>query len=307
MSLLFSCQQEVKMKCKVQSIHPLKEIPSASGIERVGQTYFAIGDNSPWFYAMDTSFTLIRKVALGAYPVADDGLIAKAVKHDFEAMTEISWRGKSYVLILGSGSKQPHRFEGKLVDTEHIDSIRTFSLEKFYSKVRHKVKLQHYELNIEAAATVNGKLYIFNRGKNSLVVMHVDDFMEFILEEKEHLKMKAYTIQLPKLNQIQSGFSGAVGDHAHKRIIFTASVENTADWVLDGDILGSFIGVLEIEKIDQDYAPQTVKLIGPNGQAKYKAESIALVQNQRNSLDCVLVTDNDGGISQCIKVRLDLD
>jgi len=169
--LLSSCQLQEKMKCEVKSIRELSDVPSASGIEYIENSYYVIGDNVPWIYVLDSSFNRTARYELGGYMPDKGGIIPKAEKHDFEAMTEISWKGKSHLFIFGSGSKQPYRFEGKMIALTENHTIQTFSLQKLYDRIRDEAKLDPSELNIEAAAEVNGKLYLFNRGKNRLIVI----------------------------------------------------------------------------------------------------------------------------------------
>lgn len=293
------------MKCEVTSIVELTEVPSASGIEHVGDEYFVVGDNSSWLYVLDRSFNMSSKFSLGTYAADERGVITKSKKHDFEAMTEINWNGENYLFIFGSGSKQPYRFEGKVIDLREKNTVRTFSLQKLYDHIRDEAKLEPSELNIEAAAEVNGKLYLLNRGKNKLIVMNVEHFMEFIHQKSAKLKLKVYSIDLPEINDIRAGFSGAAGDQEHNRIVFTASVEDTDDWVQDGEILGSYLGVIDLENIQQHYRPETVQLVGKDKREKFKVESITIVESQGDKMNCVLVTDNDGLNSELLTISID--
>jgi hypothetical protein len=303
--VLSSCQLQEKMKCEVTSIVELTEVPSASGIEHVGDEYFVVGDNSSWLYVLDRSFNMSSKFSLGTYAADDRGVITKSKKHDFEAMTKISWKGKLYLVVFGSGSKKPHRFEGIIIDLQEKNTLRTFSIQKLYDHIRDEAKLEPSELNIEAAAEVNGKLYLLNRGKNKLIVMNVEHFMEFIHQKSAKLKLKVYSIDLPEINDIRAGFSGAAGDQEHNRIVFTASVEDTDDWVRDGEILGSYLGVIDLENIQQHYRPETVQLVGKDKREKFKVESITIVESQGEKMNCVLVTDNDGLNSELLTISID--
>jgi hypothetical protein len=284
----------------------LSEVPSASGLEHIGDDYYVIGDNAPWVFVLDRSFHMTSKFSLGTYSATEGGVMTKSAKHDFEAMTEMKWNGDDYLFIFGSGSKQPYRFEGKLIDVANRKVDQTYSLQTFYEILREEAKLNPEELNIEAAATLNGKLYLFNRGKNRVVVADVDHFMEFITGECESLKMKSYSIDLPKINDIKAGFSGAVGDGQRERILFTASVENTSDWVQDGEILGSFIGVIDVRNLEQHYAPETVQIKTKNGKVDFKAESISIIEKKGDTYNCAVVTDNDGGHSELLQIDVSL-
>ncbi len=303
--LLSSCQVQEKMKCEVKSIRTLPDVPSASGIEYIDNAFYVIGDNVQWLYVLDSSYNFISRYKLGKYLPSEDGILPKAEKHDFEAMTEFSWKGKARLFIFGSGSKQPFRFEGKMIDLHAQHAIQTYSLQKLYARIQDKAKLDPSELNLEAAAEVKGKLYLFNRGKNRLIVMDTEHFMAFLQEESSSLKMKVYSIDLPEINDIQSGFSGAARDEKYNRIIFTASVEDTEDWVKDGEILGSFVGVIDLENLQQHYTPETVQIVGKDRKETFKVESITLVENKGDEVECVVVTDNDGLNSELMTLSID--
>ena len=284
----------------------LSEVPSASGLEHIGDDYYVIGDNAPWVFVLDRSFHMTSKFSLGTYSSTEGEVMSKSAKHDFEAMTEMKWNGDDYLFIFGSGSKQPYRFEGKLIDLANIEVVQTYSLQKFYEILREEAKLNPEELNIEAAATLNGKLYLFNRGKNRIIVINEDRFMEFISGKSESLKLKSYSIDLPQMNEVKAGFSGAVGDNRNDRILFTASVENTDDWVQDGEILGSFIGVIDVKYLQQHYAPETVQIKTKNGKFDFKTESISIVETKGDTYKCAVVTDNDGRHSELLEIVLSI-
>lgn len=284
----------------------LSKVPSASGLEHIGDDYYVIGDNAPWVFVLDGSFHMTSKFSLGTYSATEDGVMTKSAKHDFEAMTEIEMYGKTYLFIFGSGSKQPYRFEGKLIDVANREVVKTYSLQKFYKILRDEAKLNPEEFNIEAAATVNSQLYLFNRGKNRIIVASMEHFFEFINGESKTLKLKSYSIDLPRINDIKAGFSGAVGDSRNERILFTASVENTDDWVQDGEILGSFIGVIDIKNLQQHYAPETVQIKSERGKIDFKAESISISESKGDTYKCAVVTDNDGGHSELLHIDVSL-
>jgi hypothetical protein len=82
-------------------------------------------------------------------------------------------------------------------------------------------------------------------------------------------------------------------------------VENTSDWVNDGAVLGSYIGVIEIDKLQEHYVPQ-FSLLSKNGEAELlKVESIAVVSGSNKTLKCVVVTDSDGGNSELLNITIE--
>ena len=93
-----------------------------------------------------------------------------------------------------------------------------------------------------------------------------------------------------------AGFSGAT--FVEDRLFVTASVEDTADAVLDGPVLGSFVGVLNIEQKTGTFA----RLAWGDGRAYHgKVEGLAM----RRALgpgrwEFLLVTDDDAGGSTAV-------
>ncbi len=297
------------MNAKIENSVTLYEIPSASGIEFLDGKYWLIGDNSPWLFEVNEAFAVAKKYPIFSMDYSENGTIPKSKKHDFEAMTALNWEGDSALFIFGSGSKA-NRFQGVLVKINSAlhptMETQKFDLTDFYSKILEKAKLKEGELNIEAAAVLGDHLFLFNRGKNKLISLKVKHFIDYLSGTRETIKIKVKTIDLPEIDGIRAGFSGATADEKFQRIVFTASVENTADWVADGEVLGSFIGVLNLQSLKNHAAPKCVLIINKQEILRIKAESIALEESYENSFRCLVVTDSDGGKSELLKLKVQL-
>lgn len=297
------------MNAKIDNSVTLHEIPSASGIEFLDGRYWLIGDNSPWLFEVNDRFEVAEKRPIFSMDFTENGTIPKSKKHDFEAMTALNWEGDSALFIFGSGSKA-NRFQGVLVKIN--SAFRTskesqkFDLTDFYSKILEKAKLKDGELNIEAAAVLGDHLFLFNRGKNKLISLKVKHFIDYLRGTRETIKIKVKTIDLPEIDGIRAGFSGATADEKFQRIVFTASVENTADWVADGEVLGSLIGVLNLHSLENHATPKCVLIKNKQEILRIKAESITLQESSENSFRCLVVTDSDGGKSELLKLKVQL-
>jgi hypothetical protein len=138
-----------------------------------------------------------------------------------------------------------------------------------------------------------------------MISLKLSKFMDFLEGDREKLNIKSNTIDLPRLEGIQSGFSGATADTEFNRIIFTASVENTSDWVDDGEVLGSYLGVIYISDLHHHYAPNSVLIEDNSGILDVKVESVALTSSTQNKISCILVTDSDGGSSELLEVEIE--
>ena len=300
-SSLFSCDQHPMWKTKIVERSILKEIPSASGLERWNDRYFIIGDNSPWLFETEITGTTLVKHRIGSLEEPD--VIPKEQKHDFEAMCMMQWKEEQVLFLFGSGSKWPYRNKGIAFSVTRQKLIETYDLTSFYEGISEKAKINQDEFNLEAATTLNGKLYLFNRGENKVIVFKEDDFVHYLSHPSDLPKMKVYSLDLPNIDGIVSGFSGATSDEKNGKILFTASVENTSDWVQDGEVLGSFVGIFDPDKLHQHYTPHTSLIEDENGPLRIKVESITLDDTASNEYHCALITDSDGGISELLKIQ----
>lgn len=115
--------------------------------------------------------------------------------------------------------------------------------------------------------------------------------------------MKSNTIDLPEIDGVKAGFSGATSDVENKRILFSASVENTSNWVDDGAVLGSFIGVIVPDEIQHHYTPLCT-LIQENEPLLVKVESLTVITSSTESTKVAAVTDSDGSESEVIELTI---
>jgi hypothetical protein len=302
--ILTACNSEKDMKLSIIDRMMLDQIPSASGIEHLNGHFWVIGDNSPWLFELTEQFIVVNRYKIFSTDSLENNVIPKKRKHDFEAMTGMIWEGDSALFIFGSGSKAPDRNSGKLIQLGSKLKETKFDLTEFYSWIKEEAKLNDEDLNIEAAAVLGKKLYLFNRGKNNLLVMDKEDFYHYLTGEKQHFKIKSYTIDLPNIEGTESGFSGATADEENNRLIFTASVENTANWIADGAVLGSFVGTIDVDKLHNHYVPTYEQIKQNNEDLLIKVESITIRSATQDQLDCILVTDSDGGNSELIEITL---
>lgn len=162
-----------------------------------------------------------------------------------------------------------------------------------------------YELNIEGVAVYGDLLHLFNRGRNIIFSFSPNHFMAYCKTGTDFPIPKTSLFSLPEINGLQAGFSGATTFKEKPYFIFTAAIEDTPNAYDDGDIVGSFIGVIEIKngEISEDFLIKQI----PNPGFPLKVESVisdkVLSETQT---DLVLVTDNDGRPSEIIRARMTL-
>jgi hypothetical protein len=162
------------------------------------------------------------------------------------------------------------------------------------------------ELNIEGTALLNNRLYFFNRSNNCFFDYSLRDFNAISKGEIPFYEPRAQFLDLPKLKGIKAGVSGACGIKGNQ-IIFSASVEDTYNAYDDGEILGSFMGLLVLNKKGELEKMHISAIENLEQKKKVKVESICLhKQLEKNKLEVLLVTDNDGKASTFFKCSVEL-
>ena len=166
--------------------------------------------------------------------------------------------------------------------------------------------MQGCELDIEGLAFNDDMLYLFNRGRNIIFSFSYTQFIAYCKTRSKFPIPKTNLYSLPKINGLESGFSGATNLDDQPYLVFTAAVEDTPNAYDDGEILGSYIGVIALNNgvLADDFLIQQI----PNPGFPLKVESVIVDKViSSTQTDLVLVTDNDGAPSQIIRLRMTLN
>ena len=295
------------MTATILSETQLPGLPSASGVEIIGPTAYVIGDDSPYLYQLDAA-TLAPTGRIALFEATADfasGRISKPIKPDLECMVALAWPdGRTGLLLLGSGSR-PNRARGWFVPAalpvpEPVDLAPLYAILSAYLHTG-------VVLNLEAAATTATELLLFQR-----TVGRADAALLFALPLAETLAfltsptganppvVHQLVFELPLIEGCPAGFSGAT--FVDGLLFVSASVENTADAVLDGAVLGSFVGVVDAVAGTATLA----RLAWADGQPYFgKVEGLAVRQQLADGqFELLLVTDDDAGGSTAATARL---
>lgn len=276
------------------------ELPSASGIVHYNGFYYVVGDDTPFLFKLNQEFEVVEKYVI--YLPVDtlkNGRIPKSVKPDFEGLEMIS---EGIFMVIGSGSKSPQRDHLSIIDTNNGFSVRPYPLTGFYKAFQKMEIMKGSELNVEAIAYANDILFIFNRKKNVIFKMDYNALISYLSDAKPLPAIESVPYHLPQLNGIEAGFSGATFYEKENVMLVTASVENTDNAYDDGEVLGSFVGILSLTSSDYSIRWHTINSKG----AALKIESITVNRALENkALEVILVADNDDGKSTFLKGRLD--
>lgn len=289
-----------KLDIEIVSCQILDEVPSASGIVKFKNDFYLIGDDSPYLFHLDKNFDLLSKTQIYSLEKLQRNIIPKIDKPDFEAMEMIS---DSEILVFGSGSKSPERDVCVLVKLAEKTTHKEYNIALFYDHLRNLEIMRGYELDIEGLAFDGDLLYLFNRGRNIIFNFPYSDFIKYCETGKNFPIPKVKLFSLPKINGLQAGFSGASSFKEKPYLIFTASVEDTPNAYDDGDILGSFIGLIEMKNGEISDDVLIVQIPNPGFPLKVESVIINKIISETQT-DLILVTDNDGKPSEILKIRM---
>ncbi|MGO3183232.1 MAG: DUF6929 family protein [Aequorivita sp.] len=295
--------QQTELDIEVLNWQILENVPSASGIVKFKEDFYVIGDDSPYLFHIDKNFELLSKTLIYSSEKLQGEIIPKIDKPDFEAMEMVS---ETEMLVFGSGSKSPERDVCVLVEIGKEVIYRKYDISLFYEYIRNMEVIHDYELDIEGLAYNKDMLYLFNRGRNIIFSFSYKDFMTYCKTGINFPIPKTNLYSLPKINGLEAGFSGATTLTEKPYFIFTAAVEDAPNAYEDGDILGSFIGVIEMNdgKISDKFLIKQI----PNPGFPLKVESVIVDKIiSETETDLVLVTDNDGAPSEILRLRMTLN
>ncbi len=264
---------ELKSLMLTQGTHADRppHLSAASGLVQVGLWLYVVADDElhiGQFLRDGNSPGQLHRCFEGELPL--DTEERKAAKPDIEVLTQLPrFSTHPTLLALGSGSKK-NRNRSTLITLDSHGNIHgkpmLLALEKFYDFLKEEIG----KLNIEGAAAVEDSMYLFQRGNkknklNASIRLSLADFYKVLRSPDKkfapHIHITPY--DLGYIDEVPLCFTDATpldnGD-----IIFTASAENTSDSYLDGQCMGSAIGVISrvgdlvlLEPIDK-----TVKLEG---------------------------------------------
>lgn len=292
----------------VEKIRVLDSIPSGSGLAKVGEEFYLVSDDSPYFFRLNGQYKLLQKIAIPGHEKSTAYRLPKPEKPDYESVAVGEWEGENYLFAFGSGSQSPQRDSLLLVNLKEPQNAKTYSLKLFYDLLKAQAQLPNAELNVEGSAIVGEDLFLFNRGQNVLIQSNWPQTVAFLTQKPGATPpdIKTYRLKLPRIKGIDPGFSGACRLGTADKIIFTASVENTRNWIEDGEILGSFIGILDIAKLAENPLESVALLTDKNGSPVVeKVESIEFLETGPDGdLRVIALTDDDKGGSKLLEIRL---
>jgi hypothetical protein len=293
------CQQP----SAVEKITELRSYSSGSGIAYFRNQIYMMGDDMSYVLVADTSFQSVDTIELLKSP---GPRIPKDIKQDIEAVALLRIKKSPSLLLLGSGSAEPHRTKGWVINVINKER-HVLELAPFYKRLLSGGKIK--ETNIEGVTAIPGGLILANRGNKSFpknyLVFTSHDFWE---------NQATADVRVIKLgtNTDTASFSGVSGLEYSSRsdcLLLTVSTENTYSTKADGTIGKSYLWL-----INNISAKKRMTAINPDRVIDleelddrfkgHKIESVCIVSENKSEYHLVLVADDDKGTSLLFKLCL---
>ena len=310
LSILTSCSDKVpELKVEMVKQAHLSDLPSASGIEYLNGKTYMVGDDMRWLVSLDKDWNVTNKFALSVIDTLVNNRTPWNVKADFESMAGFNYLGKDYLLVLSSGSMAVTRDTAHLVQMGDTMVLSKKNVRELYDEIKLKVGIpDSNEINIEGLAISDKSAFLFHRGnvfENFIIEIELDQLMKYLLSGNGVIpETQVYFFILPEYNEIPSGFSGACMLPDNSAILYTASLEDTKSELYDGEILGSFIGYIPLDKIQKGTSVATLLTDKNNQPINKKLESIVIKSKLNNKSVVLLVSDNDDGSSDIFEMNV---
>lgn len=299
--------QDDPVSANVVEEHFLEGISSASGMHSKNGFHYVAGDDTPWLYVLDENLTLVRKFLIHDHLHEGFARIPSDVKPDYEAIVNYKWKSKD-LLIFGSGSGEMRKTMVRVDHTDRGYEVKSYTLEHLYNQIMEKGNIPPEKLNIEGAASWRDHIVFLNRGTNQVIMIRKFRFERFMKKDEDEQKdsnllIDFYDFELPIVGGVQATFSGAQKVKGEHVLAFTASLERDASGTTDGEILGSYVGLIELKKVNKGEV-RMARVMKDGKPYVGKIESLDVYDVSENELKMHAVTDNDDGTSQFLKIEL---
>lgn len=301
--------QESELRATVTEEVVLEGLVSASGLEKKSGNYYIVSDDSPWLYILDDNYQIIRKYLLHENSYEGVLRIPSEMKPDYESIVEYKWGSKD-LLIFGSGSG-PNRKEMVRIDfTSRGYDVNRYTLEHLYNQIMEQGNIPPEKLNIEGAVSWRDHIVLMNRETNQLILIRkyaFERFMKYDPDKQANKKIDIdfYSFDLPVVGGVQARFSDGMKIKGENNMVFTASLERRNETATDGEILGSYVGVIPLKKITSgEY--RIARVMKDGKPYTGKIEGVHVDDVEENKLKLNAVTDSDGGKSVFLRMELEL-
>lgn len=263
-------------------------IAAASGIGYENNELILVSDNGNAIYHYLISNDSLTKYSLNDEAINDN--ISKADKFDLEAFASVdnTW------YAFGSGSKE-NRNSGFMFNKFSKFSTK-IDLTGLYDEMKSFSDLTTDDFNIEAVTTYNNDWLFLNRGNGVKNANYM-----FVVQGKnltDEYNIYYFEFELPKLNNVQTGFSDATV--INNTLYFVATAEDETSTYNDGLIKGTIFGAIDLKKMKLLF---TEKISDTQ-----KFEGITVIENDKKNIVFALCEDTDAiNNNQTVIYKLQVD
>jgi len=286
------------MKLQLLRSKRFDEIPSGSGIEKWQDKIYIIGDDSNFLFEIDENWDITNTIRLFDRPTDGHARIKKQIKPDLEAVTLVP---PSHLLAIVSGAIPEIRDVGVLLNLASQDELEYLNLNDMYSTLRSITS----QVNIEGACNVDDKIILLNRGdnehSNQLIITNWNR-RQLTIEKQ----LDIHFLDLPQIENINTGFTGCVHLPETDLMIFCATAEDTTNGYDDGMIKGSLVGTMENFTAQlQHHFLKISDIIVPDFFREKKVESVCIDEFiSSKEVSILAVADNDDGRTELFKLKI---
>lgn len=299
---IFSIACKQKISAIVEKEFKIPNFSSGSGMAKINNVFYACGDDDARLWFLDNEGKVLNTWQIWDSTDIENNRISKKVKPDFEAITNITIQNDSALLIFGSGTKAVKR---EYIIEAHITPNQFAyrkNAQKLYEWIKKQANLGEDELNIEGACSLYEDILITNRHNNQMYQINKKGLLNYLENnDLSLLSMKISHFKLPVVGKDTARLSGATRIPNTNIICFSASIESTENWVDDGKILGSFVGLINWDT--KEYFSTKLELKN-KADFKGKLEAIEFNGFKNNSLNLIGITDDDNGTTSFLKIQL---
>lgn len=297
--LAFSCKRMPQLQ--VLQVKELEDFPSGSAIVYHEDKVWIAGDDAKSLLAVDMQMNPSDSILVYPSPLYR---IPYQTKADLEAGTLLGNKRDSSILWLGSGSGT-YRNTGVMIKLPGYEKSE-LQLDTFYDRLRNAGITK---LNIEGLTQIPGWMVLGTRGHKSFPKNYL-----IFAENKFWLNQANSRFHLVRMggNLPPFSFRGLSGlDYSYRSdiLLATASTEDTRSAEANGKIGKSFLWrINDLNKKVQysginpnviyDLAETDARFSGA------KIESVTVIKDAKNYLECWLAAENDDGKTTLFRIRM---
>jgi len=263
-------------------------IVAASGIGYQNNEIQLVSDNGNALYHYFVANDSLAKYSLDGEPVNDN--MPKSTKHDLESFARVdnTW------YAFGSGSKENRNVGFMFNKFSKVSTM--IDLTGLYDEMKSFSELTTDDFNIEAVTTYNEDWLFINRGNGPKNANYI-----YVVQGKnltDDFNIYYFEFDLPKINNVQSGFSDATV--INNTLYFIATAEDETSTYNDGAIKGSLFGAIDLKKMKLLF---TKKISDTN-----KFEGITVLEQNKKNVTFALCEDaDDAKNNEAIIYKLQVD